>query len=185
MSKTLIAGEVQFRSEVMSIRRAGFSSRPPVPCVPSAEICYVTCLCPNWVRTDPGEGDGCGTGGPCSSSPAQHRGRTLGYINPSLFLLTKHRVSAVVEIPAAPPGRSPGCWGSPGHHRHGCGRGGHQRGGAVPPTAVRPAAGPTGPAGRCRSGAAAAVGTGTELPPPPPVGLSRAAGPGAGHGWGG
>lgn len=43
ISKELIPGEVQFRSGVMSLRRAGCSYQLPVPCVPRAEIRYVPC----------------------------------------------------------------------------------------------------------------------------------------------
>lgn len=101
ISKKLIPGEVQIKSGVMSLRRAGFPSQPPVPCVPSAEICYVPCLCLNQVQTDLGQGSGGGTGATCCSSAAL---QSYFRLRRSLTVAFKDTLSvSVVEICTDPP----------------------------------------------------------------------------------
>ena len=118
ISKKLIPGEVQIKSGVMSLRRARFSSQPPVPCVPSAEICYVPCLCPNQVQTDLGQGSGGGTGATCCSSAAL---QSYFRLRRSLTVAFKDTPSVlVVEICTDPPKTAPpvgtahGCAARPG-----------------------------------------------------------------------
>lgn len=134
ISNKLIPGEVQIIFGVMSLRRAGFSSQPPAPCIPSAAICHVPCLCLSPVQTDLGRGNRGGTG-----------------------VTEKHQVSTMVKIyspphpKTAPPGKH-GPWpsnkarprasargqGPSGCSRDGSGRCGHKHGWAVPPTAALP-----------------------------------------------
>lgn len=104
ISKKLIPGEVQAKSGVMSLRRAGFSFQPPVPRVPSAEM-----LCPVPVPK-PGT-DRSGTGATCFSSAAPDCGLISGYIDHLLLVLKKHRAPTMVKI--CSPGKH-GCAGRPG-----------------------------------------------------------------------
>lgn len=93
ISNKSIPGEVQIIFGVMSLRRAGFSSQPPAPCIPGAAICHVPCLCLSRVQTDLGRGNRGGTG-----------------------VTEKHQVSTMVKI-YSPPTPKPLPRGSTAHGR--------------------------------------------------------------------